>query len=161
MLAPPSEGACPSVFSTQLALPPTPEAPAQARETTKAVLRDWGINAAEILDVVELVISELVTNAVRYAARAGGPTLHLEVNQSLLIAVADGSAIAPIIRELDDTSESGRGMSIVTALVDNWGVEPWGDGKRIWVRIEGIAPTRAVPHADAALPTPRTRQIPA
>ncbi len=140
-------------------MPPTPLAPAQARATTKAVLRDWGINAAEILDVVELVISELVTNAVRYAGRAGGPTLHLEVNRSLLIAVSDGSAIEPIIRELDDTSESGRGMSIVTALVDHWGVEPWGEGKRIWVRVDGIAPTRPVPHADAALPTPRTPQF--
>ncbi len=144
---------------TQVALPPTPAAPAQARARTKAVLREWGIDAAETLDVVELVISELVTNAVRHAGRAGAPTLHLEVNRGLLIAVADGSAIAPIIRELDDTSESGRGMSIVTALVDDWGVEPWGDGKRVWVRLHGIAPTRRVPHPEAALPTPRTPQF--
>ncbi len=144
------------MLSTQVALPATAQAPAQARTRTKAVLREWGIDTPETLDVVELVISELVTNVVRYAGRAGAPTLHLEVNRGLLIAVTDDSAIEPIIRDIDDTSESGRGMTIIAALVDRWGVEPWGDGKRVWVRIDGIAATRPVPGADAALPTPRT-----
>ncbi len=155
-LTPPPDEASPIVLSTQVALPPTPQAPAQARTRTKAVLREWGIDTAETLDAVELVLSELVANAVRYAGGGAAPTLHLEVNHGLLIAVADDSPIEPIIRELDDTSESGRGMNIVAALVDRWGVEPWGDGKRVWVRIDGIAPTPPVPCADAALPTPRT-----
>lgn len=84
-MAPLSKGASPIVLWTQVALPPTPAAPAQARARTKAVLREWGIDTAETLDAVELVLSELVANAVRYAGGGAAPTLHLEVNHGLLI----------------------------------------------------------------------------
>ncbi|MDP9418253.1 MAG: ATP-binding protein [Actinomycetota bacterium] len=149
------------MLSAQLALRPTPRAPAQARATAKAVLLEWGIDAAETLDVAELVISELVTNAIRHAGSAGALLLHLEMSGGLLIAVADGSAIEPIAQELNDSSESGRGMSIVAALADSWGVDPWGDGKRVWIRIDGVDATPAPGPADAALPTARrARQSP-
>ncbi len=75
--------------------------------------------------------------SARASARRQAAPLHLEAEPaSLLVAVSDGSAVEPIVRELSGTEESGRGMAIVSTLVGRWGVEPWGPGKRVWVRLD-------------------------
>jgi anti-sigma regulatory factor (Ser/Thr protein kinase) len=108
------------------------QAPRAARRATRAILKGWGYRDDAALEAVELVVTELVTNALRHAG--GGFQLQLQSGRSLRVAVADGSALVPVARAMDDEGESGRGVHIVTELARDWGVEEReGGGKRIWV----------------------------
>jgi anti-sigma regulatory factor (Ser/Thr protein kinase) len=83
------------------------------------------------------VVSELVANVVRHAHTAS--TLELELGgggTSLRVALADGSCSAPRLRHAHFTSEDGRGMGILAALSDRWGVELHSGGKRVWWEID-------------------------
>lgn len=111
------------------------QAPRAARRASRAVLGGWGYRDEDALEVVELVVTELVTNALRHAP--GTPfQLQLESGDRLRVAVVDGSALVPVARAMDAASEgeeSGRGLHIVSELADAWGFEDLPDGKRIWV----------------------------
>lgn len=106
--------------------------PAAARHVVVALLNAWGL--PDLTDDAAVVVSELVTNAWRHAP--GGDSFELEMMRrpaGVRISLADGSSIRPIIRELSDDAPSGRGMTIVEALVSNWGAEEHHGGKRVWV----------------------------
>ena len=134
-----------------LDLPATLWAPAAARRAARAVLHAWGVTDPGTHDVVELVVTELVTNAVRYAGAPDLPRLHLEAGEELLVAVSDGSSIPLVLREFTETAESGRGLGIIEALSITWGIEDWHGGKRVWVRI----PVRSEPAPGALRPGAR------
>jgi len=93
------------------------------------------VHAAELLDVAELLVSELVTNALRH----GSPPITMEVSclgeQGLRVRVSDGVPGAPLVRHVDADSESGRGMLLIAALAAQWGVEPGLAGKAVWFRV--------------------------
>ncbi len=82
-----------------------------------------------------LVVSELITNAVRHADAA--PELELAWDGSVVrIAVFDTGTGRPVLRDFDVHATSGRGVAIVDAVADRWGVEERDCGKVVWAEIE-------------------------
>ncbi|MGY5012219.1 SpoIIE family protein phosphatase [Streptomyces sp. 900105755] len=99
-----------------------------ARELTTRQLARWGL--AEESFTTELIVSELVTNALRYG---GAPiSLRLIRDRSLICEVSDGSSTSPHVRHARDTDEGGRGLYLITQLAQNWGTRYNARGKTIW-----------------------------
>ena len=113
-------------------LPPDPASPGAARRFAADVLAQWG--GDELADTVALLVSELVTNAVLHTAADVELCLCLEL-ELLRVEVVDESGRPPERREADDEATSGRGLFIVDALADAWGVEPRGAGKAVWFEL--------------------------
>ncbi|MFF3849366.1 SpoIIE family protein phosphatase [Streptomyces sp. NPDC002328] len=105
-----------------------PAAVAGARATAAARLDEWGLS--ELTFSMELVLSELVTNAVRYGC---GP-IHIRLihDRTLICEVADGSSTSPHLRYAATTDEGGRGLFLVSQLTDRWGTRYTPQGKVIW-----------------------------
>ncbi|MFC5805103.1 SpoIIE family protein phosphatase [Streptomyces formicae] len=109
-------------------LPAEPVSAGRARELVAARLRTWGLD--ELVFSTELIASELVTNAVRYAE---GP-LHVRLihDRTLVCEVADAGHTAPHLRHSGEDDEGGRGLFIVAQLVLRWGTRYSRRGKTIW-----------------------------
>lgn len=111
----------------------SPEAPGEARRLAAAQLTDWRIDE-ELGYNTELVVSELVTNAVRYAG--DGPiSLRLIRDRALICEVTDNNSTAPRLRRAQDDDEGGRGLFITEQLTQRWGVRPNRHGKTIWAEL--------------------------
>ncbi|MFJ5024895.1 SpoIIE family protein phosphatase [Streptomyces goshikiensis] len=110
-------------------LPDTPTAVATARRLVRDRLAGWGVERETAHDT-ELIVSELVTNAVRY----GSPPLELRVinDRALTCEVRDGSASTPRLRHASVADEGGRGLFIVAQLAQAWGTRYTPEGKIIW-----------------------------
>ncbi len=109
-------------------VPLDPASVAGARQQATDKLAAWGL--PEHAFVTELVVSELVTNAIRYA---GGPIrLRLIRGNSLICEVSDSSSTAPHLRRARVFDEGGRGLLLVAQLVERWGTRQTGTGKTIW-----------------------------
>lgn len=107
-------------------------APAAARRAVTAVLQGWGFGDADWLDAAAVVVSELVTNAVRHGG--GGVFLEIEAHgDRVVVSVADGSPVLPRRRAPDGAG--GRGMALIEALSDGWTVENHQGGKRVRVAL--------------------------
>ncbi|MFJ9717568.1 SpoIIE family protein phosphatase [Streptomyces sp. NPDC101213] len=112
----------------QWELPADPAAVAEARKAAARRLADWGL--AELSFTTELVVSELVTNAIRHA---DGPIrLRLIRERTLVCEVHDGGATAPHLRHPRTTDEGGRGLLLVSSMTRRWGTRFVPDGKIIW-----------------------------
>lgn len=108
--------------------PAEPDSVALARRDIMGRLRGWGLQA-QALDT-ELVISELVTNAIRYA---GGPVGVRLIRDSVLICeVTDSSNTQPRLIRANATDEGGRGLFIVAQCTTRWGSRYGLRGKTIW-----------------------------
>lgn len=108
--------------------PADPAAVQEARSAATRQLRAWGLY--DLLFTTELVVSELVTNAIRYA---GGPvTLRLVRDRVLLCEVSDPSNTQPRLRRARGTDEGGRGLFLVAQLTARWGSRYGALGKTIW-----------------------------
>ena len=118
--------------------PGTAEAVSQAREWVSEVAVSTG--HAPLAPTVELLVSELATNAVRYA---DGKRFSVEFDADglLLIAVCDAVTTKPTPRHALASEEGGRGLAIVDALSDRWGAEVHHDGKCVWFQLEDPAPS--------------------
>jgi hypothetical protein len=115
-------------------LPAVPLAPAAARAALAALLPVWGLSG--LAEDARLLVSELVTDAVQHASRTDSLELDLLAHGARLrIALADGSAVRPVIRELTGDVPSGRGMVIIAQVAAAWGVEGYRGGKRVWVEL--------------------------
>jgi serine phosphatase RsbU (regulator of sigma subunit)/PAS domain-containing protein len=111
---------------------PDPAAVARVREAATAALDDWGL--ADLTFTTELVLSELVTNAIRYA---GGPvTVRLIRADTLTCEVSDASSTQPRMRRARLTDEGGRGLYLVAQLTSRWGSRYTASGKTIWTEQE-------------------------
>ncbi|MFJ9979262.1 ATP-binding protein [Streptomyces cyaneofuscatus] len=117
-----------SLARTTLAGQPLSEAdrrrPQQLRRMSCALLKVWGLPS--YIDSVELLISELVTNALRHGE---GPAVGVRIctdDDYLHVYVRDGSPRTPVLRPLDDDSEDGRGLHLVAAVVDQLDVSDDG-----------------------------------
>ncbi|WP_343308783.1 ATP-binding protein [Streptomyces malaysiensis] len=105
-----------------------PQQVARLRHFGAARLRRWGL--VDCVETAELLISELVTNAVRYGeGDEVGFSLSHEKGE-VRIEVSDGAPGRPTVRRPPPGEESGRGMLIVDALAEDWGTSR--DGKRTW-----------------------------
>ncbi|MFE3328084.1 SpoIIE family protein phosphatase [Streptomyces sp. NPDC059176] len=113
-------------------LPAEPTAPARARGLAARQLTEWGLD--EMVFTTELVVSELVTNAYRYA---GGPvTLRLIHLHRLICEVSDPSSTSPHLRRARSTDEGGRGLLLVAQLTARWGTRHAREGKTVWTEQE-------------------------
>ena len=105
-----------------------------ARVELRKALAAWGL--AKIEDTALVVLSELVTNAVRHAHVSPGREIepHFQLaGEDLRIEVHDSSDEWPHIQAAASDSECGRGLVLVSALADQWGVnERGGVGKSVW-----------------------------
>jgi PAS domain S-box-containing protein len=109
-------------------LDPDPALVADARRRATRQLARWGLE--ELAFTTELVVSELVTNAIRHA---GGPIrLRLIRERALVCEVFDSGATAPHLRHPRTTDEGGRGLLLVSQLTQRWGTRFVPDGKIIW-----------------------------
>ncbi|MFF0160633.1 SpoIIE family protein phosphatase [Streptomyces sp. NPDC005263] len=109
-------------------VPPDPAMVASARKNASRQLVEWGLE--EAVFVTELVVSELVTNAIRYAE----PPIELRLihDRTLICEVSDGSTTAPHLRRARTFDEGGRGLLLVAQLSQGWGTRQTTDGKIIW-----------------------------
>jgi len=110
-----------------------------AREFTVATVRRWGV--AERSDDITIVVSELLTNALRHALPVlsdGEPRRAIRLGLLkpgpwVLCAVSDPSRAVPVPRTPGSLAEAGRGLHIIHALSDNWGyTTPDETGKVVW-----------------------------
>ena len=128
-----------------------------ARDFTVSTLLRWGM--AERSQDIAIVVSELLTNALRHALPGPGGTRPrqpirlglLQPESCVLCAVADPSKAAPAPRTPRSLAETGRGLHIVCALSDQWGcTTPSETGKVVWALFR--------PRPDAAVPGPVPEQ---
>ncbi|MET8331211.1 SpoIIE family protein phosphatase [Streptomyces sp. NPDC005181] len=109
-------------------LPSDPAIVVDARTAATRQLDTWGLQ--DMAYVTELMVSELVTNAIRY----GKPPIRLRLihDQNLICEVSDGSSTAPNLRRAHNDDEGGRGLFLVAQLTDHWGTRYAARGKTIW-----------------------------
>ncbi|ALO12201.1 Signal transduction histidine kinase [Streptomyces venezuelae] len=84
--------------------------------------------------VVSVVVSELVTNAIRYGAAPIVLRL-IKGERTLICEVTDSAPTAPHLRHAKAVDEGGRGLQICGSLADSWGVRYVGEGKTVWAEI--------------------------
>jgi PAS domain S-box-containing protein len=109
-------------------LPADPAVVADARKEAARQLAAWDLD--ELAFTTELVVSELVTNAIRYAS--GPIRLRLIKERALICEVSDGGATAPHLRHPRTTDEGGRGLLLVSQFSRRWGTRFVPEGKVIW-----------------------------
>ena len=120
----------------RLSLGRSPQAPAQARKAVSRWLRDRVDGA--LLDDVQLLVSELVTNAVRHQSASGEIEMAVALaGRRVRVEVSDpGSGFSkPKVGEPPPDSLGGRGLLIVDRVASRWGVTP-GQPTRVWFELE-------------------------
>ncbi|MFI8932120.1 ATP-binding protein [Streptomyces sp. NPDC053474] len=143
-------------FCSRLELAALADAPGWARRHTRQVLQAWSVTG-EAADIAVLVVSELVTNAVRHSGgslfESPGPVSYVVIHEHelervvlalwkspsrLLIEVADADDCPPVPEcDLAWDAESGRGLMLIEAIAKQWGYyQPPIGGKIVWVEVE-------------------------
>ncbi|MFB7511062.1 SpoIIE family protein phosphatase, partial [Streptomyces broussonetiae] len=122
-----------------------PKTVATARAHARHQLVLWRVDE-ETTYATEMIVSELVTNAVRY----GTPPVWLQLikDRTLTCEVHDSNALAPRLRHAKTIDEGGRGLFIIAQLAQNWGVRYTLDGKTVWAE-------QTLPPATTARPQQR------
>ncbi|MFF3545859.1 SpoIIE family protein phosphatase [Streptomyces platensis] len=109
-------------------LSPQPQTAGRARQLTRRAMLRWGLGS--MLDATELMVSEVVTNAVRYASRP--IALRLLRTDVLRCEVGDDSPQVPRMRRAQAGDEGGRGLFLVDQLALRWGATMLSTGKVVW-----------------------------
>lgn len=112
-------------------LPREPRSVGRARELARAQLTAWELEP--LVDTVELLVSELVTNALRYGE--GEIRLRLLRDRTLVCEVWDAGLVQPRRRRARDTDEGGRGLQLVGLLSAAWGSRRTPRGKTVWFEL--------------------------
>ncbi|MGW6360628.1 SpoIIE family protein phosphatase [Streptomyces sp. NPDC055092] len=128
-----------------------PAVVAEARKKVTRQLSEWELD--ELAYTTELVVSELVTNAIRYAS--GPIRLRLIVERALICEVSDAGASAPHLRHPRTTDEGGRGLFLVSQFSQRWGARYTLDGKVIWAE-QSLTEQTDEPAAGTDGPPPET-----
>ena len=135
MPSPPSEPASLGAMApgAELSVPSVPRSVASVRHFARAACGGLPRGTA---DTVELLVSEIATNAlvhgagdVRVRVNVSGGTVRVEVD--------DGGTALPTLREASPTAEGGRGLALVVAMSSGWGVAPRPGGKTVWFEVQG------------------------
>ncbi|MFG2604430.1 SpoIIE family protein phosphatase [Streptomyces sp. NPDC048514] len=112
-------------------LPREPRSVGRAREYARAQLQSWDLEP--LVDTTELLVSELVTNALRYGE--GEIRLRLLLDRTLVCEVWDSGLVQPRRRRARDTDEGGRGLQLVGLLSAAWGSRRTPRGKTVWFEL--------------------------
>ncbi|MFJ8462622.1 SpoIIE family protein phosphatase [Streptomyces swartbergensis] len=112
-------------------LPREPRSVGRAREYARAQLLSWDLEP--LVDTTELLVSELVTNALRYGE--GEIRLRLLLDRTLVCEVWDSGLVQPRRRRARDTDEGGRGLQLVGLLSAAWGSRRTPRGKTVWFEL--------------------------
>ncbi|WP_158104031.1 ATP-binding SpoIIE family protein phosphatase, partial [Streptomyces carpinensis] len=130
-------------------VPADPAAVSRVRSEAVHQLDAWGLNLMAFS--TELIVSELVTNAIRYGAQP----IHLRLlhDRSLICEVSDGSSTSPHLRRARVTDEGGRGLFLVARFAQRWGTRYTSRGKVIWTEqaLHGAGPEPDLDLADVLL----------
>ncbi len=105
-----------------------PAAVAPVRAACLRTLESWGLEALEF--TTELILSELITNAIRYGAQP--IRVRLLHDRALICEVSDGTSASPHLRRAATTDEGGRGLFLVAQFAQRWGTRYTPGGKVIW-----------------------------
>ncbi|MFF1319963.1 ATP-binding SpoIIE family protein phosphatase [Streptomyces chartreusis] len=109
-----------------------PEEVGRARAVVREQLHDWGL--ARLTDHAELMVSELVTNAVRHSH--GRPVeLRLVRGDTLLCEVDDDDHDLPTLLSAGPLDDAGRGLRVVSMLAREWGTSRTSGGKTVWFEL--------------------------
>jgi serine phosphatase RsbU (regulator of sigma subunit) len=100
----------------------------EARSVLAEPMKRWGLE--DMIPTTELLVSELVTNAVRYSR--GEVTLRLVNEKALVCEVLDNSGALPRLRQASGQDENGRGLQVVRQLAHRWGARRTATGKVVW-----------------------------
>jgi len=121
--------------SLRLALPPDVPAVRLARRVTRDALAAWELGHVE--DAAVLLVSELVTNALRHADDTGAIGLELtSAGTWLRVEVQDGDPHWRVSRSPADCDESGFGFVLVDSLAARWGMRRVSAGKAVWAELD-------------------------
>lgn len=117
-------------------LPADPALVSEVRASATRQMADWGLEEAAF--AAELMLSELVTNAIRHGA--GPIRVRLLHGRTLICEVSDTSNTAPHLRRAATTDEGGRGLFLVAQLSQSWGTRYTPEGKVIWAEcgLDGV-----------------------
>ncbi|MDK0521958.1 ATP-binding protein [Streptomyces sp. ML-6] len=128
--------------SAEWTFPAVPGAVRSARHAVHEALRAWGLDAG-LTDVTVLLVSELVTNSMRYTSGpigvrllrpdpdGGGPA----ARPGLLVEVSDPLPDPPTARAAGPDDEGGRGLQLVARTARSWGTRPGKTGKTVWFEL--------------------------
>ncbi|MCL2733300.1 MAG: ATP-binding protein [Actinomycetia bacterium] len=126
--------------AVEVLLPRHPRRVAEARQATRKALEAWRI-PSDAAEAVVLVVSELVTNAIRHAKAPADRRIGLRITRPapdrVRVEVADAGTAVPRLRTPLDDDESSRGLPLVAALSTRHGVCPRRDGvgKTVWAEV--------------------------
>ncbi|MFD0634591.1 ATP-binding protein [Catenulispora yoronensis] len=146
-----SGGLATSRQTSETVLAPDADAPRAARDFAAGTVRRWGV--PDWGEPLGLVVSELVTNAVRHAGTPAALRL-VPADGGVLVEVDDGEPREPrLVPAGSRTASGGLGLAIVDRLADAWGcsVRPDGSGKTVWARLS--LPEEPWPRPSPSWPT--------
>lgn len=104
-----------------------------ARTLVRDTLREWGLDS--VTDVTVLLVSELVTNSLRYASGPIGVRMYSHAGPTLLVEVSDPLPDLPRERVAEPDDEGGRGLQLVALASRRWGTRPGNTGKTVWFEL--------------------------
>ncbi len=129
-------------------LPPQPSSVPVARRLVRELLA--GAGREDLLEAAQLLVSEIVTNAMLHAGTVIDVRASLQ-EDGLRVEIGDGSPHLPTRRRYAPTAGTGRGVMLLERLVDDWGVTRHDDGKTVWFRLS----TAGLDRAPAPEPSPQ------
>lgn len=163
--------ATPEGLGFRVNLAALPNAPMLARRFLTKLMEYWAIEG-ETADNALLLVSELTTNAAMATGRVDGPaepdpdeTVRAIIvrasveDEGLRVEVWDNSPAVPVVANVDELAERGRGLLLVDRLADEWGcdaetVSPGGaPGKNVWFRLKATAPVSPDEASSESVPT--------
>ncbi|MEU8763167.1 ATP-binding protein [Streptomyces sp. NPDC048659] len=105
------------------------------RHILRMFLARWGLD--ELADSGGLALTELVANVVRHVPDSRCTVLILRESHGLRVEVADGVSGVLVARAAGPLEEGGRGLALVEAVTDRWGVMSGPEGKTVWFECDG------------------------
>jgi len=130
-----------------------PGSAGQARRTARSALSEWGCGSP-LVDSVQVVVSELVTNAVLHAGGALSVAYVLS-DDAVRVEVGDRSPLLPARSGYGEGASTGRGLGLVASIARRWDVEPQEAGKLVWAEVPLVAGSAVAtdPPPAAVVPT--------
>jgi len=120
----------------EIVLPPQRSSARLARHWVIRVIASSGVTGAQN-QVVELLTAEVVANAAVHGPAEGSIRVRAWTDAThVYVTVSDESSTSPVVRHPEPSDVSGRGVALVQALADDWGVEAGPDGKTVWFSLE-------------------------